>query len=187
MNIKSSYSWRFLRALSYYLFNHCISRIPSYAIRQLYLEKVFKIRIGGGSSIHMGCFFTENNISIGANSIINRNCYLDCRKGIKIGNNVSISPEVYILSLTHNVDDPEFNAVGSNVVIEDRVWIGARAIIMPGVTLSAGSVVGAGSVVTKDVPAYSIVGGIPAKLIKKRNADLHYNLHYKPFFDTDIT
>jgi acetyltransferase-like isoleucine patch superfamily enzyme len=135
----------------------------------------------------MGCFVTGCNISIGHHSVINRRCYLDGRIGIEIGNNVGISPEVYIISLTHDPDDKQFHTAGAKVVIEDRVWIGARAMLMPGVKLSEGCVVGAGSVVTKSFAPYSIVAGVPAKFIRERKRNDSYELNYFPLFDTDIT
>jgi acetyltransferase-like isoleucine patch superfamily enzyme len=71
-------------------------------------------------------------------------------------------------------------------VIEDHVWIGARAIISPGVRIGEGAVIGAGSVVTRDVEPYTIVAGNPARFIKERSRDLRYKSRYFPFFDTDI-
>lgn len=177
---------RFMQSLTFYLYNHVVSNFPIYSVRHFFLKFFFCVDVGRDSSVHMGCFITGNRISIGKNTVINRRCYLDGRTGIRIGDNVSISPEVYILSLSHIVDDPYFNAIGAEVVIGDYVWLGARAIIMPGVTLGDGCVVGAGSVVTKNFPPYSIIAGMPAKFIKKRNSDLMYTLKYFPFFDTDI-
>jgi len=71
-------------------------------------------------------------------------------------------------------------------VIHDHVWIGARAIICPGVTIGEGAVVAAGAVVTQDVEPYTIVGGNPARYIKDRTRDLVYRTRYRPLFDTDI-
>ena len=69
-----------------------------------------------------------------------------------MGNSVSVSPEVMILGGAHDVNDSRFSNVAGSIAIEDHVWIGARAVILPGVTLGRGAFVGAGSVVTKDVP-----------------------------------
>jgi acetyltransferase-like isoleucine patch superfamily enzyme len=68
----------------------------------------------------------------------------------------------------------------------DHAWIGARAIILPGVTVGEGAVVSAGSVVSRDVPPYTIVAGNPAEVIGQRTRDLRYRTRYFPFFDTDI-
>ena len=89
-------------------------------------------------------FVTGNNISVGNNVVINRGCYLDGRVGIEINNNVSISPEVYILSLEHDPDSPDFSTKGGQVVIEENSWIGARVIIRPGIIIGEGAVIGAG-------------------------------------------
>jgi maltose O-acetyltransferase len=112
-------------------------------------------------------------VRIGRNSRINRNCTLDARSPLAIGDNVSISPEVMILAGTHDVNDPRFapSEVGPwAVTIEDHVWIGSRAMIMPGVTVGRGAVVAAGAVVTKDVPPLTIVAGVPAKPIGMRDS-----------------
>ena len=176
----------FLRALAFYCYNAFISHIPPYRLRHAYLRTVLHIRIGRGSAVHMGCFFTGNNIVIGRDTVINRNVYLDGRTGLTIGDNVSISPEVYILTLTHDTQSPGFDTVSGPVFIGDYSWIGARAMIMPSVTIGKGAVVGAGAVVTKNVEEYSIVAGVPAKPIGTRRKDLRYSPRYFPYFNTDI-
>jgi len=134
----------------------------------------------------MGCFFTGRNIRIGKNSIINRRCYLDGRGGLVIGENISISPECYLVSLTHEYDSPDFKAKALPVTIKAFSWIGARAIILPGVSLAEGTVVGAGAVVSRSTEAWDIVAGNPAKRIGKRNSQVNYELNYFPWFSTDI-
>lgn len=134
----------------------------------------------------MGVFVTGNYIKIGDNVVINRNVYLDGRIGIKMKNNISISPEAYIVSMDHDPNDPHFVTRGSEVVIEDNVWIGARAMILPGVCIGEGAVVSACSVVTKDVEPYQIVAGIPARSIGKRPRQIDYRCIYFPWFGTDI-
>ena len=175
------------RGLSMAAYNHGISRLPIYTVRKWYLRICCGIIIGRDSAIHMGCFITGRQITMANHSVINRRCYLDGRGGIEIGNNVSISPEVYIMSATHLVNDPLFAGAQFKVKIEDYTWIGARAIILPNVTLGVGCVVGAGAVVTKSVPPYQIVAGNPARIIGERSRSLRYNLSYFPLFDTDET
>ena len=86
-------------------------------------------------------------------------------------------PNVTLSSATHNVDyrirnkNNEMDIMGAPIVIEDNVWLGANVVVMPGVTIGKHSVVAAGSVVTKDVPPDTVVGGVPAKIIKKLNFD----------------
>ncbi|MCB1144789.1 MAG: acyltransferase [Leptospiraceae bacterium] len=176
----------FYIALKFYFANHIVAKIPSFTIRSLYYRNILHYSMGDRSSIHMGCFVTGWNIHLGHHVIINRNCYLDGRIGIKFHNNISISPEVYILSLEHEPNDPFFATKGKEVEIEDYVWIGAKAMILPGVKIGKGAIVAAGSVVRKDVEEYSIVGGIPAKRIGTRSRDLRYECEYFPWFDTDI-
>lgn len=118
-----------------------------------------KIRITNEISI-------GNNSGIGDRSIING--------PIEIGENVMMSPEVWIMTVNHCADriDIPMNRQGftspKKVIIGNDVWIGARTIILPGVKIGEGSIVAAGSVVTKDVLPYTIVGGVPAKVIKSR-------------------
>ena len=176
----------FLSGLKFYLANHLIGHLPSFRIRHWYYRHILRYRIGCSCSIHMDTFFTGKNISIGDHVVINRRCYLDGRIGIEINNNVSISPEVYIISLDHDPDSPRFATRGSKVIVEDYVWIGARAIIMPGVTLGEGAVVGAGAVVTRDINPYRIAVGTPAREIRDRNRALEYTCHYRTWFDSDL-
>lgn len=116
------------------------------------------------------------DIEIGSYSAIGPRAYVAGIGGggrLIIGNYVMMAPEVIILTGSHkykNIDIPMCyqGSFTSTVIIEDDVWIGIRAIIMPKVTIGKGSIVGAGALVTKDIPPYSIVGGIPAKVIKMR-------------------
>lgn len=182
----SIFSKPFAIAAAYYLYNNVITHLPSYTIRHWYLRSILRIRIGRHSAIHMHCFFSNRHVTIGHNTIINRHCYLDGRFGIFIGNNVSISPYCALLSLSHDVNDPHFGAIGKKTVINDNVWIGMRAMILPGVLMGKGSVAGAGAVVTKNVEPYTIVAGVPAKAVGSRAQPLDYTLRYEPYFDTDI-
>jgi|GEM_PF-253680 len=179
-------SFRFFVGLKFYLANHLFANQASYRLRHWYLKKFLRYKIGEDSSIHMNCFFTGDNIEIGRNTVINRRSYFDGRVGIKIGDFVNVSPEVYMLTLQHEPNDMFFTCKGGNIVIDDYVWIGVRAIILPGVHIGEGAVIAAGAVVTRDVAPYTIVAGIPAKEVKKRMKDLFYTPKYFPFFDTDI-
>lgn len=84
-----------------------------------------------------------------------------------------MAPDVTILTMKHNYNDKNIPIIkqkisSTKVIIKDDVWVGLRAIILPGVEVGEGAVIGAGAVVTKDVPKFTVVGGIPAKIIKKR-------------------
>jgi len=177
----------FLLATKFYFYNSFLTNFPSYKLRAGYLRNVLKIQIGKDTSIHMGCFFAGNNIKIGSNTVIARDCFFDGRIGtIDIKNNVSIAPEAYILTMSHSVNSPTFDTIIKPVIIEDYVWIGARVMILPGVTAGKGSVLAAAAVVTKSVDPYAVVAGSPAMKISERTKDLTYNLSYFPFFNTDI-
>ena len=175
-----------LVGIAFYGFNSYVTHIPSYALRAFYLRRILGIKLGVGSSVHMGCFVTGRHISIGDHSVINRRCYLDGRVGLWIGSNVSISPECYLISLDHDVQSPDFKTVPGPVSIGDSAWLGARAMVMPGVEMGKGSVAGAGAVVTKSCEPFAIVAGVPAKKIGERNRDLRYQLEYFPLFNTDV-
>jgi acetyltransferase-like isoleucine patch superfamily enzyme len=178
---------RIALALAFYGYNGLLTHFPFYAVRHAYLRLVLRIRIGSGSSVHMGCFITGRNISIGENSVINRNCYLDGRAGLSIGDRVSISPECYLLSLTHDVHSPEFATLPKPVVIREYAWLGARCVILPGTVLEEGTVVAASAVVTRTTEPYSIMAGIPARKIGERKKGLVYAPSYFPLFNTDVT
>lgn len=121
-------------------------------------------------------FYNSKNISIGSYVYIGPQCKLFGGGNITIGNGVVFGEEVTIISSIHNYDSPDLRTLPFDnrnilkpVTIDNYVWIGSRTIIMPGVQIKKGSVVGAGSVVTKDVEEFSIVAGNPAKEIKKRS------------------
>lgn len=110
-------------------------------------------------------------INIGNNSTIGVNCKI--AQNVTIGDNVMMGEDVVIMTTTHNYDNLNIPMMlqGSRTlsnVIENDVWIGTRVIILPGVKIGTGSIIGAGAVVTKDVPGYSVVGGVPAKIIRSR-------------------
>ena len=126
---------------------------------------------GKNVNIEKGAQFSHN-ISLGDNSGIGVNAFIS--PYVTIGNDVMMGPECMMYSTNHNferTDIPMWKQGFSKeqpIVIEDDVWIGGRVIILGGVRVGKGSIIGAGSVVTKDVEPYSIVGGNPAKLIRKR-------------------
>jgi maltose O-acetyltransferase len=127
-------------------------------------------------------FDTRKNFYIGNNSVLNQKCRIDNRGGITIGNNVSISAEVCILTADHDLQCSYCTGRSRPVVIEDYVFIGTRAMILPGVSLGRGSAVAAGAVVTRDVPPYTVVAGVPARPISNRPTDLRYTVNYGRLF-----
>ena len=166
-----------LKLLIYYLL---ISKLPHSRYSKLfnrlrcwYVSDILKIMKNNPdnyfeSNIYIG---GAESISIGRHCHINENVFI---QGAEIGNYVLIAPNVSILSGTHNYSDVttpivmQGSTTGLNSIIGDDVWIGRNVVIMPSVKIGDGSIIGAGAVVTKDVEPYSIVGGVPAIVIKKR-------------------
>ena len=174
-----------------YVTNHIISAIPFYTLRRLWYARVLGIRMGRGAALAMGQFLwffslsqvRRDGVVIGPDSLINRGCVLDARGPLRIGAHVSVSPNVVILTTQHIADHPDFITETKPVAIHDYAWIGMRAMIMPGVTIGEGAVVAAGSVVTRDVPPYTIVGGVPARPIGRRQGPMRYRLAFRPLFE----
>lgn len=162
---------------------HFVGIVPCHYFRRFFYRH-FGMKIGRGSTLHMHArFYNPFNIEIGEDSIIGENVVLDGRDKLTIGNHVDIATDVMIYNCEHDVNSSDFHAVPAPVVIEDYVFIGPRAIILPGVTIKKGAVVGAGAVVTKDVEAGVIVGGVPAKQIGVREVkDLNYRLGRAAWF-----
>jgi|SRR3990167_858051 len=157
---------------------HLVSlHVPFYSIRKLFFV-ISGVKIGSGSTIHMGCrFFEPRKIVIGKDSKIGNNAFLDGRAQLTIGDHVDIASQVLIYNSEHDLDDPEFKAIEQPVEIGDYVFIGPRVVILPGVKIGKGAVIAASAVVTKDVPEFTIVGGVPAKEIgERRNNNLVYKL-----------
>jgi len=174
-----------------YLTNHVINRIPSYTVRRAWYGGIMGIELGESAAVQLGCYVwsygprsnRRNRTAIGARTIVNRHCCLDARSGLRIGSDVSISPEVAILTTQHDIGDRRFSLQGKSVVIDDHVWIGMRAIVLPGVHIGRGAVVAAGAVVTQDVDPLDIVAGVPARRIGRRGIDPAYALDPPPLFE----
>lgn len=134
-----------------------------------------KMKIGDNAVIGEGStlWADKKGLTIGKGIGIGKNCYIAQLGGsITIGDHVLIADTVRIYSLTHKYDNPSKLILlqgykESTIVIKDNVWIGSGAIIFNDVTIGTGSVIGANAVVTKDVPDYTVVAGVPAKIIKK--------------------
>jgi acetyltransferase-like isoleucine patch superfamily enzyme len=162
------YALRLVWAFGWSFLNNVVMRFSPTTLRLFYLRRFAGIQIGTASNVAMHCFFNGSKVTIGNNSIINRFCVLDGRGGLLIGNNVNVSHYTIFQTLTHDHQRPDFGVIEGPVIIGDYAWIGARALILPGVTVGEGAVVGAGAVVTKSVSPYSIVAGNPARVIGTR-------------------
>jgi len=152
-----------------------VGNIPSHTFRKA-CYRLAGMKVKG--TIHMWArFFNPSGISIGEDTIIGDHAFLDGRAPIKIGNHIDIASDVMIYNSQHDLEAEDFATRDGPVVIGDYVFIGPRAVILPGVTIGRGAVIAAGAVVTKDVIDFAIVGGVPAKVIGERqNKDLKYHL-----------
>jgi acetyltransferase-like isoleucine patch superfamily enzyme len=134
-----------------------------------------------GASVGKNCYVRGNlqlpegfNLKIGNDVFINHGCCFDTACPIHIGHRVQISYQVTLITGNHEIGSHECRAgqaSGKPILIEDGVWIGARAIVLSGVRIGAGAVVGAGALVTKDVPPDTLVVGVPARIQKYLNSD----------------
>ncbi len=160
-----------------------VGHMPLHALRMWWYRHVCRVQVGQYSSIHRQCrMYHPYKIKIGNHSVINYGVLLDGRRSLQIGDNVSISEGSVILTLGHDVDDPDFALQGGQVIIKNYVFIGSYARILPGVTIGEGAVVGVGAVVTQDVAPYTVVGGVPARYIRDRACNLTYQLHFRKRF-----
>ena len=137
------------------------------------IRKLFSELIGQELDEGFGLFPPFNadyglNIKIGKNVFINSGCCFQDQGGIEIGDNTLIGQQVVIATLNHDMN-PNFraNMFPKSVKIGSNVWVGAKATILPGVTIGNGAVIAAGAVVTKNVPERAVVAGVPAKIIKQ--------------------
>ena len=166
-----------LKLIFYYL---VISRLPNSKfgnifkkIRNWYVSDILKIMIKNENNFFENNIYIGNakKISIGKYCHINENVFI---QGAFIGDFVMIAPNVSILNSTHNYQNinlpmiKQKEILNLNPIIEDNVWIGRNAIILPNIKIGTGSIVGAGAIVTKNIKPYTIVGGVPAKFIKER-------------------
>jgi acetyltransferase-like isoleucine patch superfamily enzyme len=141
-----------------------------------------------GAVLHVYNFrdLPQAGIKIGRDSLIGEYSIIRGQGGVTIGDRVFTSPFTQIIAVNHIFDDPQTSFVAQGItaegiIIEDDVWLGAGAVITDGVRVGRGAVVAAGAVVTKDVPAHTVVGGVPAKIIKEidgtaptRNQEIHF-------------
>lgn len=138
------------------------------------------IEIGDGTIVMHGAILhvynfrgmPQSGITIGNNSLIGEYSIIRGQGGVQIGDRVYTSPFTQIIAVNHIFDDPnkpfvDQGITAQGIVIEDDVWLGAGAVVTDGVRVGKGAVVAAGAVVTKDVPPHTVVGGVPAKIIKQ--------------------
>lgn len=158
-----------------------IGYFPSHRVRNLIYKYIYLVSKHDESIIYYGAYIRGgHNLHIGKGSIIGDKCMLDARRGgIYIGQDVNIGTCVSLWTGSHDVNDSYFRSMPNKrgpIKIGDRAWLGAHCVILDQVTIGEGAVIAAGAVVTKDVPPYTIVAGIPAKKIGERNHNLKYHL-----------
>ena len=112
------------------------------------------------------------NIHIGKNVFINCCCHFQDQGGIYLGDHVLVGSHVVFATINHGME-PEHRSdnIPASIRVEKNVWIGSHATILSGVTIGENAIVAAGAVVTKDVPAGTVVGGVPAKVIRRLEAE----------------
>ncbi len=152
--------------------------LPNLLRKILYFS--FKHNVSKSSSIGIGTsFYNVGKFKMSSNSVINRNCLIDNRDDISIGKNVSISRDVSIFTMGHEINSPFFETKTEPVTIEDYSVIFSSSLIMPGVTISKGCVILPGSVVTKSTEQFYIYGGNPAQKLDVRSDNLKYKIEYQ--------
>ena len=134
-------------------------------------------KCGENVNIVRGAYFgSGEQLSVGNNSGLGTNCWIG--RGSSIGANVMMGADVIVFTRNHETSRTDIPMLEQGyadyqpVVIEDDVWIGARVIILPGVHIGKGAVIGAGSVVPRDVPDYAVVAGNPARIVRMRNCSI---------------
>lgn len=123
-----------------------------------YIRYPSKVSIGSGTTINRGCRFYASHF------------HKDVR--IRIGNHVAVAPEVSFFAAGHDYTELSLPDIAASITVGDHAWIGARSIVLQGVTIGEGAVIAAGSVVTKDIPPYTVAAGVPARVIKKRDLNV---------------
>lgn len=146
-----------------------IGDLLRFAVSFFFVKKMGKVRINEGVT-----FWYPYRLVIGNNVTLNEGVVLNAAGGIKIGDNVRIGMRTTMITSDHIIESRDVpiylqGISAAPIHIEDDVWIGANVTILKNVRIGRGAVIAAGAVVTKEVPAYAIVGGVPARLIKMRS------------------
>lgn len=154
------------------LWNGVLTWMPGNAFRVGALRLLFRARIGRNTRIWRGLKLDgmcESNIVIGNDCEIPRGALFNCSEGLVIGDHVFLGHGVCFYGAGHDVDDPRMPANYAPIRVENNAWIASHATVLMGVTVGRGAVVAYGAVVTRDVPAWAVVGGVPARFIRYRN------------------
>ncbi len=161
-----------LAGILWRLINITLFRITPTNLLRIAWLKLFGAELQWNHIIYPSAkIFAPWNLSITTGSVIGPRVEIYNKAPVSLGTGVVISQDTFVCTASHDVSSPTLALVTRPIVIEDNVWIGARSIVLPGVTLHKASVVGAGAVVTKDVAEWNVVGGNPARIIKKRQLE----------------
>ena len=165
------------------LWNVWLAHVPSRRVRHLVLRRLLgRLDAGAFFCLHVH-LMDPANVFVGPRSAVNAGCILDGRgHPIRIAHDVDIGTHTHIWTLQHDVNDPAHGTAGGPVTIEDHAWIASRVTILPGVRIGRGAVVAAGAVVARDVEPLTIVAGVPARPIGRRDNPLTYQLDFRPRF-----
>lgn len=138
-------------------------------LRRNALLRKFGAEIGKGGVIYRSArIYAPWNLKIGDWTVIGPHVSIYNKAKLEIGHNAVISQDAFLCTASHDISSPSLALVAKPINIGSVAWIAAKSIVLPGVTIGEGAVVGAGSVVTKDVEPWTVVGGNPARFIKKR-------------------
>lgn len=153
--------------------NRVVATIPFPSWRYAFYRVVCGMKLPDSKSVYLAMgaqFYGEalDKIEIGKDCAFGYDTFWVACDTIRLMNDVIVGHRVEFYTADHDPDDPAFTTRGAPIIIEDHVWIGSKAVILKGVTIGRGAVVAAGSVVTKDVEPFTIVGGNPAQVIRKR-------------------
>jgi acetyltransferase-like isoleucine patch superfamily enzyme/coenzyme F420-reducing hydrogenase beta subunit len=163
------------RSIKELVLNDILPLLPSRHLRYFLLRTVFKAKIGKDVSMYRSIEFRNPaGLILEGNNSIGMHVLLDARKGLTIKRGTVIASHVLLWTLHHDYNSCDFRTVGAPIEIGEYVWICSRAIILPGIKIGKGAVVASGSVVTKDIEPFTVVGGVPAKKIGMRK-EMEYN------------
>ncbi len=173
-----------------YITNYVVNHLPSFRLRHAWYRRALGWQIAPGAAIllnqqvHKEGIYGRQKVTIGQNAVINQGCVFYPAGEIVIEENVSISSGTALIT---TVPDPQAGEIRESyqpIVVRHHAWICMRATIMGGVTIGEGAVVMTGAVVVEDVPPYTIVGGIPAKVTGERKLNpANYELAFQPLFE----
>ncbi len=154
-----------------WMLNVFVSQLPAAGLRYWYYRRVCGMQIDATASVWRGAQFTGDcmhAINVGPNCSIAFQSFWVAGAAITLANDVVFGHQVGLYTSDHDPDDAGLMRRNAPIVIGDHVFVGSRAIILPGVTIGRGALVAAGAVVTKDVPPFAIVAGNPARVIRER-------------------